>query len=200
VKNNRFAAIILAGGLSTRMKEFKPLLALGDSTIAQHIISTFVSAGVDVLVVVGYRKNDIESRLKNEKVTIIDNTDYEKGMFTSVQAGIRGVNAEHRAFFILPADIPLVSPATIKKLAAAGIKNPGKIIYPVYHAERGHPPLVPALLAPIILAEQQSSNLKSVMKAHEDIALDLPVDDRFILFDVDTPEDYQELVKQYRHF
>ena len=39
--STRYAAVILAGGLSTRMEQFKPLLPLGDKTVVDHIIGTF---------------------------------------------------------------------------------------------------------------------------------------------------------------
>ena len=42
--NARYAAIVLAGGFSTRMQQFKPLLPLGEETITDHVIATFLSA------------------------------------------------------------------------------------------------------------------------------------------------------------
>jgi len=41
MKAPRFAAVALAGGLSTRMKEFIPLLPLGKAAITDHAISLF---------------------------------------------------------------------------------------------------------------------------------------------------------------
>ena len=38
-------AIITAAGLSSRMGSFKPLLPLGDTTIARMLIGRFVEAG-----------------------------------------------------------------------------------------------------------------------------------------------------------
>jgi molybdenum cofactor cytidylyltransferase len=200
MKSGRFAAIILAGGLSTRMKQFKPLLPLGKSTILDHVISTFSNNNIDVLLVAGYRRDTIESAIINKDIPIIYNPDYEKGMFTSVQAGVRKLKPEHRSFFILPADIPLVAEETIKILMDTGIKNPGKIIYPVFDGKRGHPPLIPAAIAKEILTEEKDSNLKAVLKAHENISLEVHVEDKLILFDVDTPEDYQELLKRYQQY
>jgi molybdenum cofactor cytidylyltransferase len=199
MKSGRFAVIILAGGLSTRMKQFKPLMPLGKGTVLDHVISTFKSADIDVLLVVGYRRDTIESSLKNRDITIIYNPDYEKGMFTSVQAGVRGLKPGYRYFFILPADIPLVTKETIKNLMDTAIKNPGKIIYPVFKGKRGHPPLIPSAIATEISAEKKDSNLKSVLKTHGDISMEVLVDDKFILFDIDTPDDYQAMLTHYQH-
>ncbi len=56
-----YAAIILAGGLSTRMQQFKPLLPLGDATVTDHVIATFVYNQIEVILVLGYRADDIIS-------------------------------------------------------------------------------------------------------------------------------------------
>lgn len=152
MKTPHLAAIILAGGLSTRMKELKPLLSLGETTVVEHVISKFRGIGVDVILVVGYRQQEIISVIKQKGITIVLNPDYEKGMLSSVQAGVRKLQPEHQAFFILPADIPLVKLSTIEKLQNTWIHHTDKIIYPVFRGKRGHPPLIPAVLAQGILS------------------------------------------------
>jgi CTP:molybdopterin cytidylyltransferase MocA len=193
-----YAAIVLAGGLSTRMKQLKPLLPLGEATITDHVIDTFLSVGVDVFLVVGYRRDDIIAGIKKRDITIVDNPDYQKGMFSSIQAGICRLQPAHRAFFILPVDIPLVGPTTIKSLLKSAAENPGKIIYPVFAGKRGHPPLIPSELIPSILAWQKGGGLKVVLKSYEKLALEVPVPDSLILFDIDTPEDYAALLQRFQ--
>jgi len=73
VKAPRFAATVLAGGLSSRMKEFKPLLPLGDATIADYVIATFRGAGVDVFLGLGHRQEELKAGLKRRDITIIFN-------------------------------------------------------------------------------------------------------------------------------
>jgi molybdenum cofactor cytidylyltransferase len=193
-----YAAIILAGGLSTRMKQFKPLLPLGEVTITDRVIDLFLNEGVDVFLVAGYRHDDITAGIRKRDITIVYNPDYEKGMFSSVQAGIRQLNAGYEAFFSSPVDIPLVSPATIQRLMEAGEENPEKIIYPVFEEKRGHPPLIPAALAPAILGWEKGGGLRAVLKSKESLALEIVVPDSFILFDIDTPEDYAELRERWK--
>jgi molybdenum cofactor cytidylyltransferase len=197
---NRYAAIVLAAGLSTRMKQLKPLLPLGKATVADQIISSFLSAGVDVLLVAGYRHDDIAAGINKRDTTIVNNPDYEQGMFTSIQAGVRRLQPAHQAFFINPVDIPLVRPATIKRLLEAATKNPDKIIYPVFSGKRGHPPLIPSRLIPAIMGWDKKGGLKAVLDSQEKLALEVPVADNYILLDIDTPEDYADLLERYRHY
>ena len=194
----RFAAAVLAAGLSTRMNEFKPLLPLGDTTITDYVISTFRNISIDVFLVAGYRREDIVSHIKDRPFKIVYNPDYEKGMFSSIQAAARELGKEYRGFLMLPVDIPLVRAGTIKQIISAAAGHPDRIIYPVFQGKRGHPPLVPASLIPGILKWDREGGLKTFLASHEELALDIPVDDRFILFDVDTPKDYAELLKQYK--
>lgn len=151
MKQGRYAAIVLAGGLSSRMKQFKPLLPLGEATVTDHVMATFLSVGVDVFLVVGYRQNEIRAGIKKRNIAIVDNPDYKKGMFSSIQAGIRRLQPIHQAFFILPVDIPLVRPSTVKRILDAGAERPDNAIYPVFAGHRGHPPLLPCSLMPVIL-------------------------------------------------
>jgi CTP:molybdopterin cytidylyltransferase MocA len=198
--NARYAAIVLAGGLSTRMKQFKPLLSLGDTTITDHVIGTFLSAGADVFLIAGYRHDDIVAGIKKRDITIVYNPDYEKGMFSSVQAGVRHLDSKYQAFFINPVDIPLVRPATVRKLMEAVRENPDNITYPVFLGKRGHPPLIPSALIPDILGWEKDGSLKAVLKAHEKRAMEVPVADSYILYDIDTPEDYEALMESYRRY
>ena len=182
------------------MKQLKPLLPLGDATVTDFIVSTFRSTGIDVFLVVGHRQEEVKAGIKRHGITIIYNQDYAKGMFSSVRAGVRELGRNYQAFFLLPVDIPMVRATTIKQIMNAGLKNPENIIYPLYKGKRGHPPLIPTGLIPGIIKWEQEGGLKTFLKSHEDIALDVPVNDRFILFDIDTPEDYKALQKHYRDY
>jgi len=197
MKTPRLAAIVLAAGLSSRMKQFKPLLPLGKTTIVNYVIATSKSVNVDVVLVTGYRHNDVAAAIADKGITVVYNPDYQKEMFSSVQAGVRQLSPEYTGFFILPVDIPLVTAATIQSLIKTACENPDKIIYPTYQGKRGHPPLLPASLIQNILNWTKEGGLKAVLKAHEKLALEVPVNDKFILEDIDNPEDYQRLLQHY---
>jgi len=198
--NVKYAAIVLAGGLSTRMHQFKPLLPLGDTTVTDRVTGTFLNVGVAVFLVAGYRHDDIAAGIKNRAVTIVYNPDFEKGMFSSIQAGLRRLGPKYRAFFVNPVDIPLVRPATIKRLMDTAEENPDSIIYPVFLGRRGHPPLIPAKMIPAILGWEKGGGLKAVLESFKKIALEVSVPDSFILFDIDTPENYQVLLERFRRY
>ena len=200
MSKSKYAAIVLAAGLSSRMNQFKPLLPLGNTTILENVVTTYSNAGVDVIVVVGHRKEEVKKALKNKGINIVYNSNYKKGMLTSIQAGVKKLHSEYQAFFIHPVDIPLVRPSTVKKILDADLGNPDNIIYPTFTGKRGHPPLIPAKLVPDILGWGKDGGLKAVLDANEKMALEVPVADSFILFDIDTVEDYLGLLERYHRY
>lgn len=192
----RYAVLILAAGYSSRMGAFKPLLPVRGQTLADRVISIFQGNGVEVILVTGWRRDELVKGIKTQGITLVDNPDYDRGMFTSVQAGIRRLQPDHQAFFVMPVDIPLVRQDTIARLMAEGDQHPGKIIYPVFKGKRGHPPLLPVCLADTIINQQEDSSLDTVLKLRQDIAREVSVPDSYILFNLNTPEDYKTILEQ----
>jgi molybdenum cofactor cytidylyltransferase len=195
-----FAVLILAAGFSRRMGKFKPLLSIGGETITDHLISKFLSSEVEVYLVVGYRGEELKATIKNRNVTFVENPGYSHGMFTSVQAGARALMPGYEAFFVMPVDIPLVRPSTIRRLLTASVEHPGKIVYPVFHMKRGHPPLIPMSLAPVIAEWRRDGSLRAVLSSSERLALEVSVPDENILLDINTTDDYKLLVERFRRY
>jgi molybdenum cofactor cytidylyltransferase len=195
---NGLAAIILAAGFSQRMQRFKPLLPLGGGTVADHVIQTYLENGVNVVLVVGHRHNDLIDGLKIKNIRIVENPDYAKGMFTSIKTGVRCLGEDYRATFIAPVDIPLVKSATIRDLLSAAEQQPGQIIYPTFKGTRGHPTLIPYGIFPAVLESPEGGNLKSLLQSSENIAIQIEVPDRNILLDIDNPADYEELLRRFQ--
>jgi CTP:molybdopterin cytidylyltransferase MocA len=189
------SAVIPAAGLSSRMEAFKPLLPLDYRTVIEKVVSGFKAVGVkDIIVVAGHRKHLLTQALRDKNVRIVENRDYERGMFSSVRAGVAHLHPDSRAFFLLPADIPLVRQQTLTNLAQAYDVNTGSIIYPVFYEKHGHPPLIPSELAPHILQWHGEGGLKAFLNNTVCPSVELPVADRYILQDMDYHADYLKVM------
>ncbi len=200
MNTGRYAAIVLAGGFSSRMQTFKPLLKIGSKTVTDRVIDLFADNKVEVLLVAGWRQEELKSGIRHRDITIIENPDYARGMFSSIQAGVKHLSPECPAFFVMPVDIPLVRPATVARLLQTAAGHPEKIIYPVFGNRRGHPPLIPAGLVPAITAWQQDGGLKAILESRADMALEIPVPDSYIHFDMDTPDDFKEALERFQRY
>jgi CTP:molybdopterin cytidylyltransferase MocA len=176
------------------MGDFKPLMRLGEMTVLERIIRLFQSAGIRrVHVVVGHRMEDLLPLIDRWGAQSVVNARYAEGMFSSVAAGAKSLNRDTAAFFVLPVDIPLVRPATLKDLL--GAFPPGKtgVCHPLFSGRRGHPPLIGGAHIDRLLAWHGNGGLAVLLNRLERHAADVAVVDEFIHADMDRPEDFQRL-------
>lgn len=198
-KPDGIAAVILAAGYSSRMGEFKPLMKLGKLTTIAHAIRCFSDAGVkDIRVVVGHRAPEVIEALKPYAVRLIQNPRYPEGMYSSVQEGAGSLEPEVSAFFLLPADNPLVRVSTVQRILSCYHSTNKDIVYPAYKGSRGHPPLISTKLIKEILKGTFPGGLRGLLSSHEQEAADVEVVDEAVLLDMDTPEDYHRLTSYLR--
>jgi len=180
--------IILAAGHSSRAQTNKMLLAYKGKSLLCHAIEGMLPFVSHVYVVTGKHHEAIEKLIHlMPNVTVVYNSRYEEGMFSSVLAGVSNISDD---FFILPGDCPLVGPETYKKLL--GGKKPLRV--PAYLGTTGHPLFLKAELKSELLAEPRSSNLK-VFRDRHDYEI-IKTSDAQILTDIDTIEDYNAFIDQ----
>ncbi len=195
------AAVVLAAGYSSRMGSFKPLLDLGGRPVVCHVVESLRSAGIpDIRAVVGYRMDALLPVLQGLGVSIVINERYADGMFSSVLAALKSPGTGVKALLLLPADIPLVRPQTLRRLAENTARFPGKILKPAFLGREGHPPLVPSEFIPGILSYSGSDGLRGALKLFAADTVRVAVADENILFDMDSPADYAELLERWKRY
>ena len=135
--------LVLAAGSSERMGDFKPLMTLGGMTILERVVRLFQSAGIRrIHVVVGHRASELAPVIERLGARALVNARYHEGMFSSVCAGVAGLDGSTEAFFSLPVDIPLVRTTTLNELMRASPAGGSAICHPTFGKRRGHPPLI----------------------------------------------------------
>ena len=160
-------AIVLAGGKSSRMQTNKMLLTVDGIPVILHTISYLRPFVSKVIVVTGKYHKEISELLKGEeKVQIVENKDYELGMFSSVKAGVR---------------------ETIEKI----LKGSGKIRVVRYHGEDGHPIYISKEYKEEILNFPLDSNLKVFRDSKNYEIID--VEDRNILVNLNDVLDLEKV-------
>ncbi|MYL83699.1 NTP transferase domain-containing protein [Desulfovibrio aerotolerans] len=188
------AAVILAGGLSSRMLgPLKPLLPLAGQTALARLAATLRHAGVtDIVVAGGHRHDEIAAEAARLGLRFVYNPYYETGMFSTVRAALAVLPPTAAQVLITPADVPLFRPATVVRLLGrAGAPDAPPVLYPSFAGERGHPPCLDATLAPAILAYDGDGGLRAALAPYP--FEELPVADALTLADMDTPDDYAVL-------
>lgn len=191
------AALIPAAGLSSRMGRYKPLLPLGNTTMIGTVIGLFKRAGIkEIIVVTGHNHDRLAPAVETAGARPLFNPDYATGMFSSTRTGVAGLPSGIEGFFLLPADIPAVRSFTIDLIRREFEKN-SQLIIPAFKNKTGHPPLIPARLIPAITGAGQDSNLRQILFSDKDDIIRLPVHDRGILMDADTPEGYDQVKQKH---
>ncbi|OIQ51467.1 Molybdenum cofactor cytidylyltransferase [Pseudodesulfovibrio hydrargyri] len=186
------AAIIPAAGLSSRMGRFKPLLPLDGGTVLSRCVRLFTACGVErIVVVTGKRADEVAACAMEAGAMAVHNPAFEQGMYTSVLTGVRALKGDAEGLFMLPADIPLVRPETVRRLLDEFQRTRPAVLYPRFNGERGHPPVIGGEVVPAILAHDGQGGLRAVLDGFEPDARDLDVADFGTTHDLDHPEDYE---------
>lgn len=183
-------AVVLAAGRSERMGRPKPLVPCGGTTFLGKILSTLAASRVDVVrIVLGHRAGEIQDAFVLPDEVWALNESYADGMLSSVCCGVRALPTTVDAFLLWPVDHPLVTAATIARLLDKRVKSGKGIAVPTYEAQRGHPVLFAARLREPILAAPPAVGLRSVAADRPGDVVEVPVEDRGVVTDINTEED-----------
>jgi CTP:molybdopterin cytidylyltransferase MocA len=187
------AAIILAAGKSERMGgRPKALLKFRGKTFLEHVLAAVNDAGITTAaVVVGHHKSEIAAAFP--RLSLVFNPDYEQGMSTSVQAGLRTLPAGIRGAGIFLVDHPLIDAATVAMLARELV--PGGIVVPVCQGRRGHPVFFGADLFDEVLSLGAGQGLNIVVRKDPSRVTEVAVANSGVLLDVDTLEELENLLR-----
>jgi molybdenum cofactor cytidylyltransferase len=186
----RSVAVVPAAGNAERFGGAKLLTLVDGEPLLDRTISALLNGGVDQIIVVvapdaDELKRDVNA-FSDPRVWPIVNPDPSRGMFSSLQAGM--AEAEGDALVILPADMPFVESGTIAILLDVFASRPA-IVSPRYQGKRGHPVILPPTLRSEIRAAEPTITLHDVLKRHPDLRVDVDVQDRGVVRDVDRPKD-----------
>ncbi|WP_252223891.1 nucleotidyltransferase family protein [Clostridium sp. ZBS2] len=191
--------VILAAGLSSRMKAFKPLLKLKGKTIIENSIDSMFNAGVNkVVVVLGHRAKEVESLLHNKydssRLLFIHNEKYaETDMLTSVKIGISALD-NCDAFYLLPGDMPAINIKTFLAVKETMCRTHALVSFPTIDGYKKHPPLISSKCIDYILKFNAQGGLREIWKKFKNQIATVPVKDIGCTLDADTAEDYNRLV------
>ena len=189
------SAVMLAGGLASRMGCCKPLLPVSGVSALETAAERLRAAGVrDITVVTGHNGEQIAKEALRLEIRAINNPDYKSGMLSSVMTGVKALPPGTEAFFLLPADIPLVKTYTYQTLMKARTETRADVVYPTFLGARAHPPLISSSLAGGILSWTGEGGLGGFLENSPRSRAEIPTGDRAVTLDMDTPEDYERLI------
>ena len=191
------AAVLLAAGGSRRMGQTKQLLPIDGQPMVRRVAQTVCQAGLaQVVAVVGAEGERVARALADLDLEIVHNQAWQRGMSTSVRAGIEALRPEIEAALLVLADQPGLTLDALKALVEAYRATRAPIVAPYYRGRRGNPVLFArSLFADLGQVEGDQGGRALLVLYEQDVAR-VDLDDAAILLDVDTRQDYEGLCSE----
>ena len=181
----------------------KALLPWRGTTLLDHQISALLEGGADrVVVVLGHQAENLKPIIEGRHgIDWVINPNYAQGKTTSIKVGLNQLSLkalgdeEPATILILNVDQPR-SPATIRELLQRHRAYSGLITIPTYGGRGGHPIAIdPSLLPELSVITEDTLGVKAVVQAHADSTNRTEMATAEVLWDLNTPEEYQEALQ-----
>lgn len=181
-------ALVPAAGRSDRFGSPKLVAAVSGEPLIARTVRSLLEGPVARVVVVASETGAFDHipLLRDPRVSVVVNTNPDRGMFSSIQTGWAAASGD--PVLILPGDMPFVLPATVAAVLAAYRRTPGFVVAQ-RHARHGHPIALPGSLRAAVLAAPATSTLDAFIKSQGLAPIEVEIEDQGILHDVDTPAD-----------
>ncbi|MCA9041311.1 MAG: NTP transferase domain-containing protein [Planctomycetaceae bacterium] len=190
--------LLPAAGISSRMGKHKLSLPLSSSTLIGQTLSNYLSANIDLIVIV--RRPDDEQLVaalpESNRLLLVTPEVSPPDMKASLIYALAAVQqltkstADH-LYLLSPPDMPLLNSELINQMLDEW-KPSDEVLIPTYSSRRGHPVLFSDRIAHMLDEIPPPQGLNSLWKRTDVHLREIMVASDDILFDVDTPEDYAE--------
>ena len=196
------AAIILAAGESSRMGRPKALLPdPGGRPFVVRLAGTFATAGVPrIIVVAGSHTSAVSETLDAAALgitpVVVTNRNPARGQVSSLWVGLdEAERAGADAVLVTLVDIPLVKVETVERVISAWRERRAPIVRPAFGGRHGHPVLFDRAVFEELRSAPLDEGARAVVHAHANDIMTVDIDDEGCVTDVDTPEDYEKLIR-----
>jgi CTP:molybdopterin cytidylyltransferase MocA len=179
----------------------KALLDFRGRPFAVRILEALEALEVKTrVVVIGPDGPRLRPFLADHDCMLIENLEPEMGPIESLRAALRALQPlQPAAVLVWPVDLPHVRVATVERLLEAHRRRPAPLVIPRFGERRGHPVVWGAALFEELLTSGEAARegARAIVHAHEADLLSVPVDDPAVIEEVNTPEDYERLVREW---
>ena len=163
------AAIVLAGGASTRLGRAKQLVEVGGGLLLQRVVDAVAEWPVDpVVVVLGSSADEILDTVDFGDAIVAINEGWEEGIASSLRVGLDILSRDSTLTHALIAlgDQPTIPDEVPAGLIAAAQESNRPAIVPVYRYDRGNPVLLARSLWERLMALEGEIGASGFLRSH----------------------------------
>ena len=200
------AAIVLAAGDSTRMGRPKALLPDPDGRpFVARVVRAFSAAHIsDVVIVTGSQHAAIVDAIAADRPPItpvfVTNPQPALGQLSSLWIGLdAAAKPGVDGVLVTPVDSPMVRPSTIRQVIEVWERTHAPIVRPAVGERHGHPVLFDRAVFDALRHAPLAEGARAVVHASGDRLMNVAVDDEGCLIDIDTPADYDTIVRKQQN-
>jgi CTP:molybdopterin cytidylyltransferase MocA len=193
-------AVVPAAGRGRRMGRPKLALPLGARTVVEHVVAALRDGGVEtVVVVVGPHAPELAPLAEAAGAHVCRLPHQTAEMRATVEYGLRWLEERCRprpddAWLLAPGDCPAFDAGVVRTLIDVFAARPSaSVVVPVYGGRRGHPVLIAWRHVAGIRAHPAGKGLDTYLRTHAPDTLEVQAASAAVLWDLDTPEDYERL-------
>jgi molybdenum cofactor cytidylyltransferase len=150
-----------------------------------------------VIVVAGGNAERLRPVVDAAGEYLVVNLHPERGQFSSLQIGLQEVlNRGRDAAILTLVDRPAPSLETVRQLRAAFLDSPSDVwaVVPQYGGKHGHPLVAGREMITSFLRAPQESTARDIEHANQAHIRYVDVDDPLVVWNVDTPEEYERIL------
>jgi molybdenum cofactor cytidylyltransferase len=185
---NEPAVVVLAAGAGSRYRGTRHKLSEqlgGDSVLVRTLRNAIASEMSVVLVISEALIDEAQGLVAPEDMVVVGpRSQTGWGMGDSIAAGV-SIHASATGWLVLPADMPLVRPSSLRAVADALDQQP--IAFAHHRGRRGHPVGFGAELFSELVMLKGDEGARRLLARYPTAAVEL--DDPGVLFDIDTVDD-----------
>jgi molybdenum cofactor cytidylyltransferase len=195
-------ALIPAGGRSARMGRPKLSLPLRGRTVLECVVAALRAGGVGrVLVVVAPHAAELVALAEAAGARVHLLPHETPDMRATVEEGLRWIERVWRPhpdepWLLVPADHPTLDPEVVRLLLREyDRRGDASILVPVHEGRRGHPVALAWHHVAGIRRHPADEGLNTYLRRTAAATREIAVPSAEILRDLDTPEDYERLLR-----
>lgn len=193
---SKYAAVILAAGASTRLRQPKQLLEIDGESLLRRTIRLAADAGCGpIFVVLGFESGIMRREVSGPGTKAVLNPEWQSGMGASLRCGIEALSKEASVperTMVLLCDQAKLSAAILRELITTSLETNSLITASRYADRLGVPAVFRKQIYPELLKIEGERGARAVIQRHLERTSVVEFPEGAV--DIDTPADLANLI------